>query len=363
MDAETVDVPTQLAYVPLSVGEIPALPAKVTATGKVFELTTETPLLKPITIIVEISAAEAVLAAGNANNVVIQHHIEGAWTPLATAVDFEASTATAQVDSLSLFALTVLEPVPTPTPAPAPAQIALPTATLAPAVKPTLNSPVGAVPTAVATPSPTAVPPTVVPALAPDPTPVPVPTAQPIPLPTATPVPVKEWLLENVMVAGDKVTVFVRILGSAWVNTTLDGVASEETIIDGSIRADVFRNVPPGNHTVRVFTMGVPGQEDFRSLKVMPPTPTLIPTQTPSGPPTPTPIPTYRIFVNGIPIPAQNRLIKTDAGSVTLSHAPKSDGGYKTGTEVTLVAGSSPGFIVTWGGVDTQRFRHGGNGG
>lgn len=47
LDAETVNVPTRLTYVPLSVSEIPALPARFTATGKAFELTTETPLLKP----------------------------------------------------------------------------------------------------------------------------------------------------------------------------------------------------------------------------------------------------------------------------------------------------------------------------
>ena len=74
------------------------------------------------------------------------------------------------------------------------------------------------------------------------------------------------------MVAGDKVTVFVRILGPAWINTALDGVATDETIIDGSLRADVFRNVPPGSHIVRVFTMGVPDQEDFRRLEVISPT-------------------------------------------------------------------------------------------
>jgi hypothetical protein len=158
-----------------------------------------------------------------------------------------------------------------------------------------------------------------------------------------------------VIVVGDKVTVFIRILGLAWINTTLDGIATDDTVIDGTLRADVFRNVPAGGHIVRVFTVGLPDQEDFRSLDVMAPTPTLAPTPTASGPPTPTPVPTYRIFVNGIPIPALNRLIQTDAGIVTLSQAPKSDGAYKVGTEITLAASSSPGFIVAWGGVDTQR--------
>jgi hypothetical protein len=359
LDAETVNVPTRLTYVPLSVSEIPALPARFTATGKAFELTTETPLLKPITVTVALSAADAALAAGNPDNIIIQHHTGGVWTQLATEVDFAASTATAQVDSLSLFVLTVLEPEPTP--APSPAQIASATATSAPPVNPTIISPVAALPIVVATPSPAAIPTAAIPAPTPKATPVSVPTAVPAPLPTptpvpsATPVPVQEWLLENVIVVGDKVTVFIRILGLAWINTTLDGIATDDTVIDGTLRADVFRNVPAGGHIVRVFTVGLPDQEDFRSLDVMAPTPTLAPTPTASGPPTPTPVPTYRIFVNGIPIPALNRLIQTDAGIVTLSQAPKSDGAYKVGTEITLAASSSPGFIVAWGGVDTQR--------
>ena len=52
--------------------------------------------------------------------------------------------------------------------------------------------------------------------------------------------------------AGDKVTVLVRILGPGWFNVTLDGNATEETILDGTLRANVFRNVPPGRHAVRV---------------------------------------------------------------------------------------------------------------
>ena len=105
---------------------------------------------------------------------------------------------------------------------------------------------------------------------------------------------------------------------------------------------------------VRVFTLGVPDQEDFRDVKVMRPTPTLSPTPIPSGPTTVTPIPTYRIFVNGIPVQHQNRLMQIDAGTVTLSQSPKSDGAYKVGSDITLVASSSSGFVVTWGEVDTQ---------
>ncbi|MAX59936.1 MAG: hypothetical protein CL755_14040 [Chloroflexi bacterium] len=144
LDERSVDAPAQLAYAALAPSEIPALPAKFKATGKAFELTSESPLLKPITITVALSTANAALAAGNADNIIIQHHTVGAWTPLATAVDFQASTATAKVDGLSLFALTVLEPEldPTPTPASTPAQIALPTsAPPEPTLVPTVSTP------------------------------------------------------------------------------------------------------------------------------------------------------------------------------------------------------------------------------
>jgi hypothetical protein len=141
LDERSVDAPAQLAYAALAPSEIPALPAKFKATGKAFELTSESPLLKPITITVALSTANAALAAGNTDNIIIQHHTVGAWTPLATAVDFQASTATAKVDSLSLFALTVLEPELDPT-ASTPAQIALPTsAPPAPTLVPTVSTP------------------------------------------------------------------------------------------------------------------------------------------------------------------------------------------------------------------------------
>jgi hypothetical protein len=71
LDANTVDVSAQLAYVAVSTGDSPSLPANFTATGNVFELTTETRLLKPITITVPLTTVDTALAAGNADNIVI----------------------------------------------------------------------------------------------------------------------------------------------------------------------------------------------------------------------------------------------------------------------------------------------------
>ena len=65
LDANSVDVPVQLTYTPLSVAEIPALPTDFTATGKAFDLTVETNLLKLITITVALSAADPRFAFGS----------------------------------------------------------------------------------------------------------------------------------------------------------------------------------------------------------------------------------------------------------------------------------------------------------
>ena len=121
-----VDIPAgsvtgsaQLNYRALSLAEIPVLPASYRPT-KIFDLTSDAPLLKPITITVEISVSDARLAENIQENIVIQHHRDGAWVLLDTKVDFGASTATVQVDHLSIFALTVKEPAPVSTPSSTP---------------------------------------------------------------------------------------------------------------------------------------------------------------------------------------------------------------------------------------------------
>ena len=116
--ADSVDGSSAMTYSPLSLSEIPALPASFRATDKIFDLTTDSPLLKPITITVEFSKADAELADSNEDNLVIQHHRDGAWVALNTKVDFGTSTAQVRVDHLSIFALAikVLEPARTPLP-------------------------------------------------------------------------------------------------------------------------------------------------------------------------------------------------------------------------------------------------------
>ena len=183
VSAGSVDAAAQLTFRQLSPADIPVLPATFQATGKVFDLTTGATLLKPISITVQVSAADAVLANGDEANIVIQHHRDGAWTLLDTTVDFGESIATAQVDRLSIFALTIKQPEPTQAAASTP-----PTITPAPEPTPTLT------PVPTSTPMPTPAP-TTAPLATPPPaptttaTPLPAPAALPIATPTRAPTP------------------------------------------------------------------------------------------------------------------------------------------------------------------------------
>ncbi len=101
----------------MSPAEIRVLPASYKS-SKAFDLSSDEPLLKPITLTVDMSAADARLADSDEENILIQHHRDGSWVPLDTNVDFGASTAQTRVDHLSIFALTIREPEPTDTIAP-----------------------------------------------------------------------------------------------------------------------------------------------------------------------------------------------------------------------------------------------------
>jgi len=146
----TVSAPSRMEIRSLSPPETPVLPAEFRSTGKAFDLTTDVPLLKPITIMVQVSEAEVAFAGGDGANIVIQHYRDGAWTPLATAFDFGTSMATAQVDALSIFALTIRAPTPT--------TFLTPNLTAIPPEIPTDKSTLRPIPTATAVQAPTRTP-------------------------------------------------------------------------------------------------------------------------------------------------------------------------------------------------------------
>jgi hypothetical protein len=109
--AEAVGADTQMTYRSLSLSEIPVLPTSYRST-KAFDISSDKPLLKPITITVDISAPDARLADSDEGNILIQHHFDGRWNQVDTDVDFGASTASGRVERLSTFALTIREPEP-----------------------------------------------------------------------------------------------------------------------------------------------------------------------------------------------------------------------------------------------------------
>ena len=183
--AGSVDTDVRLWYKPLSPDEIPPLPAEFVASDKLFDLSVDGEqgsaagpfsFKMPITITARLSAGDAQMAGNVESNVVIQHYDDGAtgWVAMATTVDFRSSIARTQVDSLSIFALTIRQPqlTATATPSPAPAAVAKPASVAAPSPTPEPT----AIPTAGRTVAPTSetmAEPTVTPTAEPTATPAP----------------------------------------------------------------------------------------------------------------------------------------------------------------------------------------------
>ena len=386
----------ELTFRRVSPLSVTPFPQGVVPTNKVFDLSMvdsahaagmPLSLLRPVVLTLALNQEELEIASANPDRIAI-YHLGGAgreWEPLPTVVDLEAKTAQALADSLSTFAL-VISAIPA-----SPETVRQSTGSHAPAKpppKPAANSDSAEVKSlsklslpslvphdqrretdrpglAPLVPEPTASPlpdsrqnpttspsesatPTATPTLTPSPTPivVSVPTASPVPRPE--PVPVKEWELTSVRVFGSSVRVFVKAANLRFPSVSLDGAESSETYVSPSTQEHVFRRVQPGEHRLRAWTEGVPSQEETRAVLVSQPTPTPVP------PPTVTPAPRYRLHINGEPVPPRHLLIWIDNATVSLSNAPGYDGRYAVNTEVTIVASPKPGFLPSWGGVDSQ---------
>ena len=386
----------ELTFRRVSPLSVTPFPQGVVPTSKVFDLSiTDSAhpagmplsLLRPVVLTLALNQEELEIASANPDRIAI-YHLGGAgqeWEPLPTLVDLEAKTAQALADSLSTFAL-VISAIPAspetvlqstgsdgpakPSPKPAndsldaevKAFLELSRSTLVPqdqrremdrpglaslvpkpAWSPLADSQENPM-TSTADSGAHAATPT----LTPSPTPivVSVPTASPVPRPE--PIPVKEWELTNVRVFGSSVRVFVKAANLRFPSVSLDGVESSETYVSPSTQEHVFRRVQPGEHRLRAWTPGVPLHEETRAVLVSQPTPTPVP------PPTVSPAPRYRLHINGEPVPPRHLLIWTDNATLSLSNAPGYDGKYAVGTEVTIVASPKPGFLASWGGVDSQ---------
>ena len=206
-----------LTYQPVKPDQIPPLPLGFTLSEGAFDLSvTGAPAEEqdkfrfdtPIVVTISLSVRDVVLAGGASRNIVIQHFHADRWELLPTTVDFVDMVARAEVDGLSIFALTIREPEPEPaaalesTPA-----TALPTAAAAANIATAAGSTAAAAPTLTPTSTLTPTPPTRRPTSTPTrtlkptvsaalqppvtPTPTPTPTITPAPtiLPTITPTP------------------------------------------------------------------------------------------------------------------------------------------------------------------------------
>ena len=201
-----------LTYQLVTTAQIPLLPSEFVVSDRVFDLSVtggpadekgEFKFERPIEVTFRLNVRDVVLTGGASGNIAIQHFHEKRWELLPTTVDFDDMVARAEVDSLSIFALTFKEPTlpastaprsltaiaaraapaaptltaaptATPTATPTVTSTVTPTPTVAPT--PTITPSVTLTPTATATPSP---PPTIVPAAAPTPTLTPQPTPTP----------------------------------------------------------------------------------------------------------------------------------------------------------------------------------------
>ena len=187
LPAGTVNQPTEFLYTFLDVASVPARLEGFTLTDRVFDLSlvgTEGPVTlgRPITVKVRIDTGDVALAKGDESRVLIQHyHQEEGWEVLETSVDFTSSVASARVERLSVFALTIREPE-TP-PALASVATAIPSPTAVPSPPPTLM----ATPTVVTLPTATPIT-----------SPIPAPTSTPLPVPTAVPVIVPTVVVQQI---------------------------------------------------------------------------------------------------------------------------------------------------------------------
>ncbi|MHB1416793.1 MAG: hypothetical protein ACYC1C_16225 [Chloroflexota bacterium] len=68
-----------------------------------------------------------------------------------------------------------------------------------------------------------------------------------------TPLPTREWDVQDIEVDGSTVTVPLRVFAGIDVRASLDGRPPDETKPALPILEFVFRDVPPGKHTVEVW--------------------------------------------------------------------------------------------------------------
>lgn len=354
LPAGTVDRTMLLRYQALSPDQLPVMPTGFLATGTSFSLSlidegqsiaTPQELAKPVTISLFLSEEEIALARRDRESMVIHHYLSGSstWTAMPTEVDLLASTAQAQLDSFSLFALTVRQ-APNP-----PVDIE------------TEEIPAQAILVREAAPSS----PPATPVPAPSPTPganvTPIPTPTPVPVSTITPLP--RFLLETGVRPAGSGTVDARPAsrdGSYVLGSTVLVTASCPAAFMGWLGDLPEADIPAS------ASMAVLMDRDRVLIAICtPPTPTPSPDPTSMPPPTPAPEATptltpvavtdFILFVNGIPVPPLQQAIRVPGGVVMLHQPAQGNGTYAAGVFVDLqLVPDIEGAPVTWSGVDIQ---------
>ena len=349
----SVDHPVGLRFSSVSVDQIPPLPQGYVASSY-FDLSVVPDpdgepisfgFLKLITIEIALSTADIALAGEVESNVVVQHFKDDEWISLPTTVDFGGSTAQVEVESLSLFALTIFEtpvnPVPvltptaTPTPTPIPTEAPIATPTPLPA------------PTATPAPAPTPVSAATTSAPA---TAVPVPTA--VPAPTIIPTPVVERLLETAISpeAWGSVQAFPRSDNGRYASGTTVAVTARCALGFVTWAGDVPEGLSPYENPLTVSM-----NRDLVLVAIcVQPTATPVPVPTPTPAPTPTPEPRYTLSINGFAIGSGQNSLAVGNGTILLSQSPDADGTYVRNTELTLLADTGGlGAQIFWSGVQS----------
>ena len=352
----SVERPVGLRFSSVSGDQIPPLPQGYVASSY-FDLSVvpdpdgepiRFAFLKPITVEIALSTADIALAGGVESNVVVQHFVDDEWIPLPTTVGFRDATAQVEVESLSLFALTIWERPIIPVP------VLASTATLPPSPTPVPTPAPTAATIPIPTPTATAVPvPTPVPAATPVPLATAIPVPTPAPVPTPTPTPVVEYLLETAIGPedGGSVQAVPESDDGRYPSGTTVAVTARCNLGFVSWAGDVPEGASPYDNPVTVSM-----HRDLVLVAIcVGPTPVpATPTATPVVP-TPTPEPRYAVSINGFAIGPGQSTLAVGNGIIVLSQPPDAEGTYVRNTELTLVADTGGiEALVFWSGVASE---------
>ena len=327
------------------VTEIPPLPTGFVSSGNQFDLSVQPDhdsaaipytFLKPVTLAFRLKGSDVTLAGGTEANLVIQRYKDAAWTQLPTTVDFADSIAQTEVETLSIFALTIREAV---------------EATDAP--EPTFSP----TPPPVASPTPTATP---MPALTSTPTIVPTPTVTPTPVSPPTAFPRHELETRWALRSGGMIQAVPTSEDGFYRSGTTVRITATCGRVFGRTTSVLWAGDLPQAASTTDNPLTIVMDRDrvlVATCNPLPPSPTATPKPTPTPVPTPTltPSPGFHLYVNGVQVAAGQIAVRVSGGNVILHQLAQSNGTYLPGSSVLLEAQPDvAGSPVAWQGVISE---------